>query len=778
MLSSSIKALRQIELQTKIIDSDTVTGTDSDAISVSSDGFYGSSSSKSLFSLPSGWIMVPIEDRAFSREDHKEELETPTRTSSGATSSHDSCMYISPEGSRYFSLAEVRHAVSSSSSSRSNSNSANLLQISMTKNPEEHHIESTAFQVVDVLESLPNTEEWLVKMIRDMLHGDKLGEDTSSTVLKRRQQSLEQCVKLTGTLVEMLLLVEERNESLLNKLHCVRTVENHVVATVSALTVFCKAHPPLLMPHILTLLPYLKCDNGLDQTQEAIVSLKIIEIVSSLVVLDGFHIGDRINEVTSDLTQIALKYGANNIDGSVSCLALIAEHVTKDPRPTLALAEKCFESIHSISKSLTEYIRISSNQSAKIQRCLIVFGSICEHTRKCATVLIQETDDIEKIARTQLEYLPRQLPHRDINGACYSCCMFALEQPEEAVQYRALQALCSVYVGRPRLILLSDSEGLIGWIFSAHFSATAHEKFLTSLRRMMLAEEERLERIVAIEQMQKSGVPTSKRVHGVIEIDNDATVAGFVLQQHLSKLLGFMTVPSATTRLSAVELIGTLLRQGMLCPLDALGHLVALQGDSIPEIRSVALYQLQCEDEKYSSFVDNRVVEGVELSYFIQSSSCCGSGEVQTVIEAIDENGSPYLTSVFSGLYTSCLQKNRKRRVDFIVGLLRRYEFLHGSFTKDNAVADDKPKSSPSLLRTKDEKREDVASRMHVIGFILTSLAYLPYDSLDEPLMAVHWINKIVSVSTTVLLSEMKKALQAIGASEREEGAMQAPSEG
>ena len=201
VLSASIKALRQIELQTKIIESDTVTGTDSDMISVSSDGFYGSSSSKSPFSLPSGWVTVALEDRTLSREDCKEELETPTRTSSGATSSHDNCMYISTEGSRYFSLAEVRHALSSSSGSRSYSNSSTLMQMTARKNPEDHHIESTAFQVVDVLESLPNTEEWLVKMIRDMLHGDKLGEDTSSTVLKRRQLSLEQCVKLTGTLV-------------------------------------------------------------------------------------------------------------------------------------------------------------------------------------------------------------------------------------------------------------------------------------------------------------------------------------------------------------------------------------------------------------------------------------------------------------------------------------------------------------------------------------------------------------------------------------------------
>jgi hypothetical protein len=216
----------------------------------------------------------------------------------------------------------------------------------------------------------------------------------------------------------------------------------------------------------------------------------------------------------------------------------------------------------------------------------------------------------------------------------------------------------------------------------------------------------------------------------------------------------------------------------MLCPLDVLGHLVALQGDRVPEIRSISLHLLQCEDEKYSSFLDNRVVEGVELSYFLQHSSNNGD-EVQAVISGVDETGSPCFISVFSGLYASCLQKNRKRRSDFIVGLLRRYEYLHSTFMKDAASSDEKQKSlSPSPIRVRGKQRDDISSRMHVIDFILTSLAYLPYDMIDEPLLAIHWINKIVSVSTAVLLGEMKKALHLVGAVEREEGAMQAPAEG
>ena len=65
------------------------------------------------------------------------------------------------------------------------------------------------------------------------------------------------------------------------------------------------------------------------------------------------------------------------------------------------------------------------------------------------------------------------------------------------------------------------------------------------------------------------------------DVENDATIAGFVLQQHLSALLSFLTHPDTALRLAALGLIGTLLRQGMLCPLDVMGQLVHCRGTGV-----------------------------------------------------------------------------------------------------------------------------------------------------------------------------------------------------
>ena len=79
-----------------------------------------------------------------------------------------------------------------------------------------------------------------------------------------------------------------------------------------------------------------------------------------------------------------------------------------------------------------------------------------------------------------------------------------------------------------------------------------------------------------------------------------------MLQQYQPELLQFLTHRTAFVRQAALRLVGTLLRQGMLCPLDIIPHLIALQGDPELEIRRESLRLLQIEDEAHPTFLNNR----------------------------------------------------------------------------------------------------------------------------------------------------------------------------
>ena len=65
--------------------------------------------------------------------------------------------------------------------------------------------------------------------------------------------------------------------------------------------------------------------------------------------------------------------------------------------------------------------------------------------------------------------------------------------------------------------------------------------------------------------MRESGASVvGKQVLGPERNDSDATITGFVLQQHLPSLLIFLSYKIPSMRFAALGLIGTLLRQGKL----------------------------------------------------------------------------------------------------------------------------------------------------------------------------------------------------------------------
>ena len=99
--------------------------------------------------------------------------------------------------------------------------------------------------------------------------------------------------------------------------------------------------------------------------------------------------------------------------------------------------------------------------------------------------------------------------------------------------------------------------------------------------------------------------------------------------------------------------------------------------------------------------------------------------------------------SVFKSLYASCIQRTRKRRSDMLAGLLRRYDALHAAI--DPAVADKDVESVKFIGNAKYIPSDKLNERLDVIAFMMATIAYLPFETNDEPLVAIHWINRIAS---------------------------------
>jgi hypothetical protein len=327
-------------------------------------------------------------------------------------------------------------------------------------------------------------------------------------------------------------------------------------------------------------------DAGLDPQQEALICLKISDILSFAVLVQNVHIPYlRALEITADLTKIALKFSGPNITSAIACIAHISGQITRSPVSLLELAEKCFSSIVAIAKTTSTststsssnvaitnqnknnnnkndkndsddndglkttkkktknnannndnnidfennkfennktgqgfyppvqvrtYVPVTHAQAARIQRCLVVLGSICEQSKKCSDLFQfsatnnsnsnrcnkndnkngnnsskkndndndnnynddnnDDDDDGQTTYSTStgvktLGYGQKSRPItdeetavadladigkvtvRNLNGCCYSACTYALSLPIPHVQARAVQSLCGVFVG-------------------------------------------------------------------------------------------------------------------------------------------------------------------------------------------------------------------------------------------------------------------------------------------------------------------------------------------
>jgi hypothetical protein len=346
-----------------------------------------------------------------------------------------------------------------------------------------------------------------------MLHGSSEGDEGSAQLKQRRAGSFKYCEQIVAQLIELLLCTEEQQPQIMQLL-LVRGKEPKVQAVniIRTVALFCTAHPPFISKHLKTLLPYLKHDNSYTKEQNALIKLKVTEIITSTASIDSSAFSFNLTELVSDLKKCALTLSGKNIRAAVNCLALLAENVTKDALPLFQLADTCFRGIRSIATAIPDNSMLSAGHLGNLQRCLIVFGYVCECAKLCAGAMEtfvgsfnQSSPELKNLTNAARSvYLSTQVNNtiakRDISavellhpsalqGSCYAAAIYALTVPHAVVQIRGAQALCGVFAGCPRLMLLAQQEGLLTALLGENYDDAVHERFIMAVKDMMVLEE-------------------------------------------------------------------------------------------------------------------------------------------------------------------------------------------------------------------------------------------------------------------------------------------------
>jgi hypothetical protein len=185
----------------------------------------------------------------------------------------------------------------------------------------ELYCREAAKQMVEVVKVSGSPED-LTCLVKGLLFGFAEGDkDKKVAERKRRQEDARgQCKSLVSSLFEILLQFEDTRSNQ-------ESDGKELVAIFSTLGVFSQAYPELLVPHIDTIVPYLKGDNGAKRYEAQIVGnvSNIISRVSPHFTLEELS---RLTNggLPTDLVNIAYKFPSDAVSSAVEALCKLTNH--------------------------------------------------------------------------------------------------------------------------------------------------------------------------------------------------------------------------------------------------------------------------------------------------------------------------------------------------------------------------------------------------------------------------------------------------------------------
>lgn len=613
-----------------------------------------------------------------------------------------------------------------------------------------------AVKVAGTNENLGSFMRELLCNVNDSDKGKKAGER-----MKRQKIAQKQCFNLVDALFELLLTTEEKRPAL------GAALGPELVATVRTIGVFAEVSTASVMKHLGTIIPYLKADNGLSPTEESALASASADIVYRVApILDQQEIL-RLGQgsLGQDLVKIAYKYGSGALYSSIRALCTLAHHRDAGEnnifgKKLLNLARTCYAYLYK-NAPCDDFSDASTKNNTK--RLLSGLGSLCRHHEVDVDT---ETWNEEVETEEEFElYEPAELDWESIPVACFRLFSKYLEKPDSEIKCASLRALCGIFVEHPRLMLASAQSGLIEDVMSSDAPLELQMEALRCWKDISLAEEKRIDSGDAKKKMDRKHITQSKKISG--DQDGDSSLVGGVMTTQSPRLFEMTQGKEAGLRLASLELLGQLLRQGLVNPNEAVPYLLSLQGDvEDVVVRQFALNLLIIEGEKRPDMLRQRVCAGIKQACRFQREVYPGK-EPSPLVKKNRAHRSETDATVFDEVFKACIISSRKQREGLYRNLIAMFERVE---------PDKKAKEPSSAKKARNRRRSSLEKEpastendVSLLSFAAQVLAYLPYTSAGDPLFIQHHITSIVALQGPLLQDRLAAFLRPFGLSSSDE---------
>ncbi|KAH0454103.1 hypothetical protein IEQ34_016027 [Dendrobium chrysotoxum] len=545
-------------------------------------------------------------------------------------------------------------------------------------------------QIVDMLRKMAN-HHFLVTIIKRNLVLDFLPQSAKSAGINAVSLASvrKRCELICKRLLERILQVEEGN---------IDEEEVCALPYVLALQSFCLVDPMLCAPatspslFVVTLQPYLK--NQVNNKSVARLLESIISIIDAVLPLLRKPPQSVIEELVQDLKHMIIRHNyLTVVHTCIKCLCSLSRMSEKGA----GLVEHLFQIF------FRHLCNPNFDNKQGLERSLFCIGILLRYGNE---FMFSSNDQQPHIVQG-LKLLKKYLLLEDFG-----------------LKVRALQALGYALIAEPEYMLKEDIGKILEGSLASDVDPRIKMQAVQNLYEYLLDAENQLGND-GITKSRTQSPEYAKVSVPVAAGAGDTNICGGIIQLYWSLILERCLDVIDQVRESALKIVEIVLRQGLVHPMTCVPCLIALESDPL-EVNSKLAHQLLMNmNEKYPSFFECRLGDGLQMSFkFIQSiAKNVGSNNARGKFDAV---AIAHIRQGISRIYR-LIRGNRISRNKFMHSIVRKFESGYGYI--------------PSVS---------------FLLYCTEILATLPFTTPDEPLYLIYDINRVIQLRAGAIEVNMK----------------------
>ncbi|KAI8093004.1 sister chromatid cohesion C-terminus-domain-containing protein [Halteromyces radiatus] len=494
----------------------------------------------------------------------------------------------------------------------------------------------------------------------------------------------------------------------------------HCMATIHA---FVKACPSLLNDtQIYTLLPYLSVSESDDWTIGKYVMVLYRDVLPRIKYRDL----DFARMVEGVLLQALARCPNYVIEDAASCLCAVVANISHRYQILIKMLGSCLASLGQDQQHIINHRTIQ--RPTKTAKALMICGLLCQHFdfdekrlnegNKMGQLDAIYKGKINSYVFAKLQYFTGDiLDNKIIN---------------KQIKLAAIKALGSLYSSHPTFMMTSQSTDLLDSIF-VQDDIDMKVQILNVFQGFLTTEETRMQK-----RSEASGATLYNKVIDVetllgnTEEFAELGANGSLMQRYLPSILKCTLGSTNQLRLSAFDVIETVINQGLAHPMMCMPAIVSAETSSDLPLRNKAYYLHIYIHNKFGSILYSQMDANLKAAFRYQE-LLCGKYNVKGYGRRTGENNSEdALLAVTYGV----LKEKKNARMDFLNNMVK-----------------------PFNIDMKEAKQSDILD-INYLKFLADNLLTLPLTTSDELLFVLHCMDRIIVTAggyTLSLVQQFKK---------------------